>query len=70
MILVEDLLIDGHGLIEFVIPAEMIRPIVQIHPLVIIQSGQGLLCAAVFAFHNGLPGLDFQRSAAHFTFEN
>ena len=69
VVLVEYLLIDSRRLVEIVVAAKMVRAVVKIRSSVVVQTGQGLLCAARVAHADGIPGVKFYCAAAHFTFE-
>lgn len=70
VVLVEYLLIDSRRLVEIVVAAKMVRAVVKIRSSVVVQTGQGLLCAARVAHADGIPGVKFYCAAAHFTFED
>ena len=68
-VLVEQLLVNAHRLVKFAIAAEVVGAVVHVGKLIVVEFRQGLLCAAVFAFHNAYTRGDFQCAAAHFTFK-
>ena len=70
LVLVEDLLIDAHCLVEIVVSTEMVGAVVQVGAPVVVQLRQRLCRAAVFAHGYGFTGIDVQLSAAHFAFED
>ena len=68
-VLREDLLVDGHGLVVFVLPAEVVRPVVQVRSPVVVQFRQGLGRAAIRALRHARSLLKPQVAAAHLAFE-
>ena len=70
VVLGQNLLVDAHGLVVFVAATEVIGPVIEIGPPVIVQLGQGLLGAAAIAHSHGVAGVKFQRPTAHFAFED
>ena len=70
VVLGQNLLVDAHGLVVFVAAAEVIGPVVEVGPSVIVQLGQGLLGAAAITHGHGVAGVKFQRPTAHFAFED
>ena len=70
VVLVEDLLIDARRLVKVVVPAEMVRAVIEVCAAVIIEPWQRLLRAAVFAGRHGFVPADLKRPAAHFAFED
>ena len=69
LVLVQNLLIDTHRLVELVVAAEMVRPVIQIRPLLIVKPRQSLLRAAAIAHTDRCTRLKLNRASAHFTFE-
>ena len=69
-VLVENLLIDSHGLVKIVVSAEVVCAVVEVCAAVVVQTGQGLLCAAGIAHADGIAGVEFDRPAAHLALEN
>ena len=67
VILIEYLLINRHSLVEIVVPTEVVSSVIKIGFSLIIELGNSLLCAAVFACRNRLRAVYFKRSAANFT---
>ena len=49
-VILQDLLENAHGLIIFVVPAEMIGTVIQVQPTLVVQLRDGLHAAAVFTF--------------------
>ena len=68
-VLVQNLLVDALGLVELVVAAEVVGPVVEIRLPLAVHAGQGLLRAAVLALRDALPGGDLQSPAAHLAFE-
>ena len=69
-VLIQDLLIQPCRLVEFVVPAKMVRTIVQVCPPVVVKTRQCLLSSAGVANAYGISGVEFNRASAHFTFED
>ena len=69
IILIENLFIDPHRFIKFVVATKMVCSIVHIRTLIIIELGQRLLCATVFAGGYGFIIVNFKCATAHFTFK-
>ena len=66
VVLGQNLLIYAHGLVVFVIAAEMICPVIQVCLFIAVKTGKGLLGAAAVAHGNCVAGVKFQCPAAHF----
>ena len=70
VVLIEDLFINTHRLIKFVITTEVVSSVVHVCTLIIIEFRQRLLCAAVFTSRHTFVIINFKCATAHFTFEN
>ena len=70
VVLGQNLLVYAHGLVVFVIAAEMICPVIQVCLFIVVKTGKGLLGAAAVAHGHCVAGVKFQCPAAHFTFED
>ena len=66
----QNLFVDAHSLIIFIVATKMISAIIEISASIIVKLRQSLFSATAIAHSYGVTGGKFQRSAAHFAFED